>query len=380
MSFYIPQGVPPVLTNSMARVERRLPHPGEVLARVGGRVEPEDVIARTLKPAPPLIINVSRQLGIPPHALERAMYREVGNRVAQGEKLASTGRLGGRSCLAPISGMIAAVDTETGYVTLAPDPTSFDLVANVRGLVMEVLPYEGVIIETLATQAFGVVGFGDERNGVLRLLSTDPSDVVTPDKITTRDAYAILICGAGITAAALKRAVSEQVRGIIVGGIDEAELRTFFEWSGIGHWQIGQSSWQLPDPRYFVDPKLTIVLTEGFGVQPMAQPIYDALSANDRQEAMIEGFTSLRRPLRRPRVIVPQMRGGSAPEMPRVDVRVGAKVRLLDPEHLGQIAQVRSAPNQVRRLTSGVRAIAVEVVLPGQSPFWVPRTALEVME
>lgn len=380
MSLYIPEGTPPVVPNALARIERRLPHPGEVLVRHGSRVEPEDIVARALTPEPPQIINVARALGIPPSQVYRAMTREVHNKVNAGQVLAQTSRFFGRTCVAPVGGMIADIDNETGYVTIAPDPVEYALQATVRGIVMEIMPYEGVVIETPAAQIYGAFGVGEERSGVLRLLAINPDDVVRPEQIDARSAYAILICGASISAAALRRAVAEQVRGVIVGGIEERELREFLGWSGATNWEVAAQSQIWPDPRHTQAPKLTIIVTEGFGSRPMSQPIFDLLSAQDRQEALIEGQTRLRRPLRRPRVVIPLTgRGSAGVEAPRPQLRPGASVRLLDHAHLGQVGQVRSLPSAPRAVESGARVAAVEVVMAEGETLWLPRTCVEVL-
>lgn len=377
MSFYNPEGTPPLVPGAMARIERRLPYPGEILVAQGRRVEPEDSIARTLKPAPLKIINLARALAIPPSEVPRAMRREQRARINAGEPLARAPGLFGRSYPAPVSGVIVDIDGATGYVTIAPDPEEYVLQAAVRGLVMEHIPYEGVVIETLADQVYGAFGIGTERSGVLRLLALEPSDVVRPEQIDARSAFAILICGAAISAEALRRAVAEQVRGIIVGGIDVAELQQFLGWSGIAGWQSALHPWPLPDGQP-VDPKLTIIVTEGFGVRPMNQAIFDLLSAQDRQEALIDGQTSLRHPLRRPRVVVPLTRGAQI-EPPRPPLRPGASVRLLDNAHLGQQATVRSLPAAPRRVASGARLAAVEVQTRDGASLWLPRTSVEVL-
>lgn len=378
---YNPEGTPPVIPNTMARIERRLPQPGNVLVRVGERVEPESLIATAFLTMPPQVINMATTLGIPPAQVERAMRLERGNKVAQGEVLARANRLGGRVCYMPISGMIAALDHETGYVTIAPDPVEYELFSAVRGIVMEMFPHEGVIIETPAAQVYGVFGLGKEQGAVLQLFVTDPSEVITEEhRIDSRNAYAILIGGAGITAGALRRAVKENVYGIIVGGIEERELRTFLEWSGVHNWHTGRQNWHVPDPHHVPDIGLTLVVTEGFGTRPMAQPIFDLLSAHDLQEALIEGVTRLRMPLRRPRVVIPLTRSaGVQMDTPRPPLQPGATVRLLDTAHLGQIAQVHAVPTTPRRIQSGVRVAAVEVVQENGMPFWVPRANIEVL-
>lgn len=380
MSIYTPQGTPPAIANAMARIERTLPQAGEVIVRVGQRVEPEDVVARALLSAPPQIINVARALGISPQRVESAMIRERGNKVAQGEVLARASRLGGRTCLASVGGVIADVDSETGYVTVVPDPQPFELRANVRGIVMDTQPYRGVVIEAPAAQIYGVWGVGEERSGVLQLLVTDPSEPISPDQIDARSAYAILIGGSSISAVALRRAVQQQVRGVIVGGIDERELRTFLGWSGQPSWQIGGAGWQLPDPQRVGDPGLTLVVTEGFGSRPMSAPIFELLTTLDRQEALIEGLTRLRSPQRRPRIVAPLARSGVGQlEPPRPALQPGVSVRLVAPDHLGLVGVVRTLPSQPRPLGSGVRARGVEVALEDGTTLLVPRTAVEVL-
>jgi len=84
MSLYVPTGTPPLIASAMARIERRLPHPGDVLVRAGQRVEPEEAIARAYLPGTPQVVNLARALMIAPALVERAMIREVGNKVAQG--------------------------------------------------------------------------------------------------------------------------------------------------------------------------------------------------------------------------------------------------------------------------------------------------------
>jgi hypothetical protein len=381
MSLYVPTGTPPLITSAMARIERRLPHPGEVLVRAGQRVEPDEVIARAYLPGTPQIVNLARALMIAPSLVERAMVREVGNKVGQGEVLARTGRIGGRVCLAPVSGIIVAVDSETGYVTIAPDPLTYEMQATVRGLVMEVTPGQGVRIETPAAQVYGAFGLGQERSGVLQLLVTDPSEPILPEKVDARSANAIIIGGSGITAAALRRAVQKEVYGVIVGGIDEAELRAFLGWASVGNWRPGNGTWQLPAAGLGQSFDLTLVVTEGFGTRPMSSPLFELLAQHDRKEALIEGVTRLRGPMQRPRVVIPlsSRTAGIDLEPPRPALRPGATVRLLDSQHLGQVGRVRFVSSAPRRLASRVRAPAVEALLEDGSTLLLPRAAVEVL-
>ncbi|MBC8160134.1 MAG: hypothetical protein H7Z42_02860 [Roseiflexaceae bacterium] len=381
MSLYLPTGTSPLINGALARIERRLPQPGEVLVRQGQRVEPEEIVARAYLPASPQVLNVARALSIPPASVERALKKEVGNKVAQGEIFARSSPLFGRTYSAPIAGIITAVDAETGYVTLTPDPVTYELQATVRGIVMEVLPGRGVRIETPAAQVYGVFGFGPDRSGVLHLVVTDPSEQIEADKITAKYAYSILIGGSGVSANALRRAVKEQVRGVIVGSIEAEELTTFLDWSSANGWRVGIGGWQMLAANPHVRHDITLVVTEGFGARPMSAALFEKLAAHDRQEALIEGTTRLRFPLTRPRVVIPlsARTPGLQLEPPQPRVRPGAQVRLLDGEHLGLVGMVRAVSAAPRRLSSRVRAHAVDVTLEDGSTILVPISAVEAL-
>jgi hypothetical protein len=199
--------------------------------------------------------------------------------------------------------------------------------------------------------------------------------------INAKSAYAILIGGSNITAAALRRAVKEQVRGVIVGGIEEAELRAFLGANSLSCWRTGSGGWQFPVGAPGQPGELTLVVTEGFGVHPMSMPLFELLALHDRQEALIEGQTRLRAPMRRPRVVVPlsSRTTGVQLEPPRPALKAGATVRLLDSAHLGKTGQVRSVSNVPRRLASRVRVPAVEVVLEDNTTLLLPRTNVETL-
>ena len=380
MSLYVPSGASPLIPGALARIERRLPHPGEVVVRVGQRVEPDDVVAQAFVPAAPQIVNLARALMIPPSRVKRTLLHEIGAQVAQGVPLARSTRFGGRVFLAPVNGVLASVDETTGYITIAPEPTRYELLATVRGVVMEVIPYEGVRIETPAAQVYGIFGIGASQYGVLRLLVTDPAEPITEEMINPRSAYAVVIGGSGISAAALQQAVQQQVRGIIVGSIDEAELRAFLGAAGYTAWVIGPPNWQVPaTPPPPGD--LVVIVTEGFGNRPMSQPLFELLASHDGKEALVEGSTQLWNGAQRPRVVIPlsTRTAGLSIEAPRPAVRPGALVRILHQPYLGALGQVRTISSAPQRLPSRVRTPAADIALEDGSMVTAAAIAVEAL-
>lgn len=374
---YVPDGVPPLIKSTLARVERTLPQPGEIQVRQGGRVEPDDVIARGVVASAPHIINLARALNLPPAQATRAVVAPIGQPINAGAVLARRGGMFGRRVLSPVNGTLRAVDPATGYAFIVPEPRQITLTAGIRGIVMEIIDNRRIVIETPAAQLYGAGGFGSDCNGVTRLLTLDPSEPITEQMIDAQSMFAIIIGGSGISAAALRKAVEHQVRGIVIGSIAERELRAFFQWAKRVPWPIGVRNWQWSGN---IAAPLTIVLTEGIGNAPMAAPLFELLANNDRREVFIESNTSLRQPHRRPRVIIPLSRSSTASlEPPRPPLRIGALVRLLDHDHLGQTGSVRSLPALPQRLPSGVRTAAAEVLLNSGEAVWLPRSCVEVI-
>lgn len=381
MSLYVPAGASPLVTGALARIERRLPHPGEILVRVGQRVDPDTLVARAFVPAAPQIINLARILMISPSRVKRALCHSVGANIAKGDLLARSGRFGMKKYLSPISGVLTDADDVTGYVTIVPDPERYELYANIPGVVTEVLPYEGVHIETVSAQVYGIFGIGTSQYGVLQLMVTDPSEPVTPDKIDARFAFSIIIGGSSISAAALQRAAEERVRGVIVGGIDEAELRAFLGINGYELWEIGPPDWRLPSlPHPVAD--LVVIVTEGFGVRPMSRPFFDLLASYAGREALIEGVTHVWGATRQPRVVIPltTRAAGASIDAPRPVVRSGAYVRVLHQPYLGTFGQVRALSPAPQRLPSRVRTPVAEVVLEDETIMRASVVAVEALK
>lgn len=342
---------------------------------MGNRVEPDDLVGVCSVERPLLLLDVAGALGVPPSELPRRMRAMVGTHVAFRDVLARRRR---RSVLAPTNGTISAIDPITGFVTLAPDAEPASLAATIKGYVAVLEPNQGITIETAAAIVQGVVGFGPEQWGVLRLLVTDRGDMITAEMVDARSAYSLVIGGAGITADALRKAQAEQVKGVIVGSIEARELRDYLGPQWHGDWQRALSTGTLTPPS---PDAPTLLVTEGFGTHPMSQPLFDMLTRYDRQEALLQGHTRLTNPEHRPRLVVPLARlpGGEAAPPPAPVIQRGAVVRIGDEQHRGEVGKVVVANNR-GVLPSGVRTATATVQIGADERVVLPQTALEVID
>lgn len=381
------QFLPSLAQNILLTVERRLPALGEVGVAPGQRVQSDSTLARTLLPGRPRVYNLADFFDLPAQDIAKLLKKELNSKIKQGEVIAaSRGLLRGRQFKAPFDGTLSGIEASSGYISLTPQPQPYNLEAYVRGNVTGIIPSYGANIELQANYARGALGFGGERHGVLRVLANKPADPIDPAAIDPRTTYFIVLGGSYITAETLQRAVELKVRGIITGSIKEEELTKFLEYRRRqAFYKVGQHGWRFPADLSGQDSPLTLVITEGFGLRPMASRLFEMLLAHDGEELSINGTTRLRRGWQRPEIIMPVLTSieasraatklGAADQLPRT----GSVVRLINPTYLGAVGNVVSLPPSRRTANPGQLDRLAEVEVSG-TRLMLPFADIEVLE
>lgn len=352
MAHYLPQTIATPLT--VIRRERLLPEPGEILVSKGERVEPVQVIARANVSSSFRIINVARELRVPPSKVSKHLKVEPGEKVKEGQVVAALGGLGGRSCRSTLDGIVTG--SGGGRVLIEGYPREVELRANMYGTVSRIIGGRGVEIRTTGALVQGVWGNGEEGTGVLRLLVKERQEGLPADSIDASCRGTIIVGGSQVDQEALERAVELQVRGIICGGLASEALEV---------------ARQAPLP---------IVVTEGLGVVPMCSPIYRLLEGNDGREVVLNAqFQSLWGRVR-PEVIVPLPAEPDAEEASGFfpPLEVGDTVRVTQPPHLGVVGTVTELSTSVSTAT-GDRLPAAKLESEEEDSLLVPLANLEIM-
>lgn len=337
------------------RRERILPVPGDVLVRIGDRVEPTQVVAHADLPGDFRIVPVARPLGVSTSQVKRYMRISLGDEVRRGQVIARRGRLFAHTVKSPIDGMVTAVGG--GRVLIEATPTPFDLRAYIYGTVSNVLQHHGLIVETPAAVIQGVWGAGDESLGVLKRMVENPDEPLQAQAIDPSCHGTILVGGAGLSDAVFERAKELQVRGIVVGGLP-SELISHAE--------------QLPFP---------VIVTEGIGTVPMSKPVFRLLTTNDGREASISGRVQARWGIIRPEIVIPLPAEMVPPAEigPGTPLEVGTRVRAVRAPYMGAVGTVVALPAHAHRMETGARVHGAEVDLGGETPAFVPLVNLEVL-
>jgi len=355
--------------------KRILPLKGDVLSKVGDKVKPDTVVARTLLPGNVEPFNVANILGIPPEDIMHHMQRKEGERVKQGEVIAKSKSFFGlfsSECKSKAEGTVESISSVTGQVLIRGNPIPVEIKAYLEGEVMEVYEREGVAVSTWGSFIQGIFGIGGETHGEIKLVVKDNTEVLT-DKLIDKDCKdKVIVGGSLVTADAIKKAIRLGAKGIVVGGFDDKDLRDFLGYDlGVaitGSEELG----------------ITLVVTEGFGQMNMAEKTFSLLKSKQGKMACMNGATQIRAGVIRPEVVIP-LEGDvhkkeKAEELETVGLTEGYPVRVIREPYFGRLGKVSALPPELQKLESESSARVLEVEFKDGSKAIIPRANVEMLE
>jgi len=363
---------------------RKLPIPGEVLVTKGDVVSQDTIVARTSVQGEPHVVKVANDLDLNPDTEKTTPYmlRKLGDTVRKGEPIAIYKALLGlvkKVSLSPTDGTVEHISDLTGQVIVRGPPIPVEVKAYMPGRVVEVVPNEGVVIQTTAALIQGIFGIGGETHGELRVLSNTPDDILEPKQIASEHRGKILVAGSLVTKDALAMAVKVGASGIVVGGIMDKDLIDFLGYE-IGVAITGQE-----------EKGLTLILTEGFGKIRMLERTFQLLKRFEGKLVCMNGATQIRAGVVRPEIVIPredlsstelvEVSGkASSSEMSAHDLKLGTPIRLIQKPHFGALGKVTGLPVELRRMKteSSVKVLEVELIDDGK--IIVPRANVEIIE
>ncbi len=360
-------------------VEKRriLPLKGKVVVNIGDKVNPDDVVARTELPGNVVPINVANKLGIPPEDIFDFMVKKEGDPVEENEVIAIKKfpiiKSWSTTCKSTISGSIESISNITGQVLLRGLPIPVEVKAYIQGEVTEIIPDEGVVVSCVASFVQGIFGIGGETSGNIKVVTPDNATVLDEQFITPELKDKIIVGGSLVTAAAMKKAIAVGVRGIVIGGFDDKDLRDFLGYD-IGVAITGSE-----------DIDITLVVTEGFGKITMAQKTFDLLKRHEGEMACMNGATQIRAGVIRPEVVIPHPAEKAAEvEEEKATIgglAIGSPVRVIRHPYFGRLGTVVDLPAPLQKLESEsmARVLEVEFTDTGERAI-VPRANVEMIE
>lgn len=362
-----------VASRTLVRKRRLLPLKGNVVVELGSRVGAEQVVAQTHLPGDVHSVNVVNRLGIQASEIRTYMLKTEGDPVVKGETMALSKSLFGllkNPIPSPIDGSIESISAVTGQVLLRTPPKPVELKAFVDGTVVEIVPDEGVVVESEASFIQGIFGVGRETCGEIAVVSKSAESRLDPGELTAAHKGKLVVGGSFAPYETIIAARDLGVAGLIVGGIHDRDLKRLLGYDlGVaitGGEAIG----------------ITVVVTEGFGEIAMAQRTFDLLKEREGQQASLSGATQIRAGVMRPEVIVPF--GEPDPNFREQEQRVcamgeGTSVRCIRRPYFGRIGRISALPVELQKVESETKVRVAQIELDGVV-VTVPRANLEVIE
>jgi transcription antitermination factor NusG len=365
-----------VATQSTVRKERLLPLAGDVVVRVGQRVRASDVVARAALPGDIAPVPVANKLGVAPAELPECMLKREGDPVASGELIARTKGFFGMfksECASPMQGSIASISKVTGQVMVQGPPVPVEIHAYLDGVVVDILPGEGAVIETQAAFVQGIFGVGGETHGTLECVVQSPADVLDTQRVPAQAKGKVLVGGSLVTYDAIVKARDCGAVAVVAGGMHDADLHKLLGYDlGVaitGNEELG----------------ITLVITEGFGQIAMADRTFKLLRSKQGRDASVNGATQIRAGVMRPEIIVPLSEaeakaGTEASVHADVGLRSGDTVRIIREPHFGELGTIVTLPAPLQTLDSESKARVLELELANGQRLTVARANVEIIE
>ena len=362
-----------VLKSSIIDKNRRLPIKGEVRKTVGDSVLPDDIVAKTNLPGNVQIIKVASQLNIGPADILEALKVSEGEQIKKGQLLAQTGGLFGlfkSEIFSPIDGTIESISDVTGQIIMREAPIPVEIDAYTSGIVKDIIPEEGVIIETKAAFIQGIFGIGGEARGILEIIVQDRNDEITPEMLNSSQKGKVIVGGGFIGLEAFKKAISLKISGIVIGGFNYYDLKEILGYN-LGVAITGSE-----------DINTSLIVTEGYGHIKMSRGTFSLLKENENNFCSINGATQIRAGVIRPEIVIP-VKEDSLKSVKESKIGkgivIGSLVRVIRAPFFGLMGKVTELPSKLQKMESETLVRVAKINVDDQDII-IPRSNLEMVE
>jgi hypothetical protein len=332
---------------------RMLPVSGTISVRKGQKVNPGDIVAEATLPSHHLLVDVTRAFGIPdPKAVEPYIKRKVGDALDKHDIIAETGGLLSRIIRTPKPGRIVSI--RDGQVLIATDTHSYSLRALYPGTVVDILPNQGVVIETSGAVIQAAWGNGLTGSGALDCKADSREGEFTFTGLDVGARGAVLFAGTCTKPDLLVQAAALPIAGLILGTLPASMRET----------ALAQT--------------YPILVLEGFGSDGMDAASWKLLSSLAGKEIILNAQSTAGLNPCNPEALVyapiEEVASASAKML-----TTGQQVRINASPYIGQTGTVeRIIPGQVT-LPNGLKVAAASIIMDNNERKTIPLNNLDVI-
>jgi hypothetical protein len=278
--------------------------------------------------------------------------RKPRDALVKGDVIAQTKGLLKRFVRAPSDGFIIAIDN--GMLLFETGNETYELKAGYAGIIHEIQPEMGVVIEISGGLIQGVWGNNRINQGILASSNQNPMLEFSRSSLDVSMRGSIWLGTYCLQEDALQAAAELPLRGLILSSMSAELIPTAL---------------QMPYP---------IILLEGFGTIPLNQAAYKLLTTLDKREICINANSWNKVKGNRPEIVIPLPTEGK-PIEDVTELADDQTIHVTTPPFAGKIGTIKRIHLNADLLPSQIRAPFVEAQTEGGESMNLPFQNFEVM-
>jgi hypothetical protein len=232
----------------------------------------------------------------------------------------------------------------------------FELLAGFSGVISQLLPDQGVVVETTGALIQGVWGNGKMDYGLLHVLARSPEEELRVDRLDVSLRGSVVMGGTCQEADVLAAAEDLPLRGLILASMNS---------------DLAPAALRMRCP---------VLLIEGFGSLPMNSRAYKLLSTSQRREVSVLAERWDAASGKQPEVIIPlPAEPGQALVPDASELKTGQQVRVTHSLFHGRVGTIVELIPGLTPMPNGIITPAARVRLEGAEPVDLPLANLEIL-
>ncbi len=325
-----------ILALTKIKRTRTFPTTGQVNVRVGQKVSAHDPIGEYIDEQEYTLLNIRKLLNLNKKQDARQLVKyKVGDILQKDDLIAESGGLFSKTIRAPYQSEVLLINSSQILLRNVSEPVH--LLAGVNGVVVELLPGRGVIIETNGALIQGVWGNQNIQSGLLIPIFDSPEHILKISDLDVSYRGSIVAAGYCDDINILKYANELPLKGLILSSL-HPDLTAFAEHSNVA-----------------------LIVTDGFGMTPMNSRTYELLTTNAKRDTCLNAeYDLLQRKI--PEIIIPLPADGRLPN-DLAEYKPGLFVRINHGPYIGIMGEITKIFDRPPPLPTGIKTMCALVKL-----------------
>ncbi len=342
-------------TLGLAKIQRTriFPGRGDVLVRVGQKVDAADAIAEFIPEEKFLIVNVRKELNYKNlDDARRSINVKVGDKINKGDLLAKSSGALSKSVKTQIDAEVINIIGSQIVLRLTQSPKP--VIAGFESIVTEILPFRGVVIETNGALIQGVWGNQKATSGPIVTNMVEMSEELTPQKIDVTFRGSIVLGGYCANSDVFKAAEDLNIKGLILSSMSASIANTALNCA------------------------IPIILLEGFGHTPLNERAYELIKSNEKKIVSLNAIYDVKK-FEKPEIII-QLPVEANPPVDGQELRDGCVVRVNTGPDSGKAAIIKQISSKKTKLLNGIRTNCATIEFSDGDQVSIPLANLDILE